>query len=52
VAGDAPTRPGPARLLALALRDPAGFAAYAAVALAVRARGLGAGRGTVWERGR
>ena len=37
----------PARLLALALRDPLGFATYAAVSLAVRLR-----RGEGWTRGR
>lgn len=31
-------RPGPGRLAALALRDPLGFAVYAAVSLAVKAR--------------
>ncbi len=41
-------RLGPARLATLALRDPAGFAVYAAVALAVR---MGR-QGTGWTRGR
>ena len=46
-----PVRPGRAQLARLAAADPAGFAAYAAVALAVRlggARGAAAG----WARGR
>lgn len=36
MANDDKTRPGPAAILRLALRDPTGLAAYAAVALAVR----------------
>jgi glycosyltransferase involved in cell wall biosynthesis len=44
------TAPGPARLLRLALADPAGFAVYAAVALAVRLPVLR--DAAAWSRGR
>lgn len=46
--GTADTRPTNATILGLALSDPAGFAAYAAVALAVRLKRQGSG----WTRGR
>lgn len=42
VAGAGETRPGAGEVLRLALRDPAGFAAYASVSLAVRLRRGGA----------
>ena len=47
LAREAKARLGKADLLALALRDPLGFATYAAVSLAVRLR-----RGQGWTRGR
>ncbi len=48
LAREGKARLGMARLAALALRDPAGFACYAAVSVAVKARRGGAG----WTRGR
>lgn len=47
LAREAKTRLGNAQLLALALRDPMGFATYAAVSLAVRMK-----QGQGWSRGR
>lgn len=47
LAREAKPRLAPAALLGLALRDPAGFAVYAAVSLAVRMK-----RGQGWTRGR
>lgn len=48
LANDDKTRPGPAEIARLALRDPAGLATYAAVALATRLRR----GGDEWSRGR
>jgi glycosyltransferase involved in cell wall biosynthesis len=49
MANEGAIHPGPSRLLRLAAADPAGFAIYAAVALAVRLRPAAAGG---WQRGR
>lgn len=52
MANAGPTRPGAGALAALALRDPAGFAAYALVALAVRLRRAARADQSGWARGR